>query len=227
MVSDSGDPQNESAQRKPQRSSLRERRRLETTAEISSAALDLFEDRGVDSTTVAEIAAAAGVSQRTFFRYFPTKEAAAFVEEPDYVAVLEEWAMCPEPLDNPFADLLDVLQKATVAMASDKATRRQLRLFRLEQDNPGLGVGRAGQEQVHNDRLKSALSRRSKHRYTDYEFATMVRVSRALVDSAVFEWLTRLQAGQPANLEAIFSHNREVVGLAMLGKKKPSSPQGS
>lgn len=55
---------------------LRERRRIETSAEIAEAALNLFEANGVESTTVADIALAAGISARTFFRYFPNKEAA-------------------------------------------------------------------------------------------------------------------------------------------------------
>lgn len=57
---------------------LRERRRRATRAEIEAVALDLFAERGSERTTVGDIAAAAGVSQRTFFRLFPTKEDAAF-----------------------------------------------------------------------------------------------------------------------------------------------------
>ncbi len=53
---------------------LRERRRRATRHEISLAALDLFEQRGVAATTVDEIAKAAGVSASTFFRHFKTKE---------------------------------------------------------------------------------------------------------------------------------------------------------
>lgn len=57
-------------------SPLTERRKETTRLEISRAALNLFTERGVDHTTAGDIAAAAGVSLRTFWRYFSTKEEA-------------------------------------------------------------------------------------------------------------------------------------------------------
>jgi AcrR family transcriptional regulator len=45
-----------------------------TRARLQREALRLFADRGYDETTIADIAAAAGVTQMTFFRYFPAKE---------------------------------------------------------------------------------------------------------------------------------------------------------
>jgi AcrR family transcriptional regulator len=50
-----------------------------------AAAVALFSSRGYDETTVDDIAAAAGVGRRTFFRYFPTKEHAV---SPDHEAGL-------------------------------------------------------------------------------------------------------------------------------------------
>ncbi|WP_054264664.1 TetR family transcriptional regulator [Massilia antarctica] len=54
--------------------SLRERTRLAMRAEVSEVAFRLFAAQGFDKTTVEQIAAEAGLSRTTFFRYFGTKE---------------------------------------------------------------------------------------------------------------------------------------------------------
>jgi len=53
---------------------VRARVRQAITDELCAAALRLFEERGYDRTTVDDIVEVVGISQRTFFRYFATKE---------------------------------------------------------------------------------------------------------------------------------------------------------
>ena len=55
-------------------SALRERRKARTSAAIVDAAMSLMRGRRFADVSVDEIAAAAGIGRRTFFRYFPTKE---------------------------------------------------------------------------------------------------------------------------------------------------------
>jgi AcrR family transcriptional regulator len=96
---------------------LRERKKLRTRQVIREAARRLIDERGYDTTTIEQIAAAAEVSPSTIFRYFPTKEHIVLTD--DYaqssIAFLRE-----RPVDEPpLAALRAVVTEMVRRLAED------------------------------------------------------------------------------------------------------------
>ena len=79
---------------------VRAQRKEETRAAIQAAAFRLFAEQGYEATTVDDIAAAADVSQRTFFRYFPSKDDVVFTDHPERLEGLREM-LADRPEDEP------------------------------------------------------------------------------------------------------------------------------
>lgn len=82
---------------------LRERKRTRTRLMIQGEAMRLIAEKGYENTTVDDIAYAAAISPRTFFRYFPTKEDVVIWDEYDPI-VPELFAA--RPADEPLVESL-------------------------------------------------------------------------------------------------------------------------
>lgn len=106
-----------------------------TGAAVVAAAVDLFESAGFEATSVAEIAAAVGVSRATFFRQVGTKEDAIFADHPQMLEDLEQHLAAQ--LAHPGADPWAVIG-AEPLMVFDHLTRdpalarRRYRVVRAE-----------------------------------------------------------------------------------------------
>lgn len=92
-------------------SSLRDRKRARTRQALIDAAIELFERKGYEETTVAEIAAAADIGTRTFFSYFPSKEELIFPDTDARLRAAIEAIAARGPDDAPAEVLLRALQK--------------------------------------------------------------------------------------------------------------------
>jgi AcrR family transcriptional regulator len=99
----------------PPDSSLRERKKRETRRRLRRVALGLFAERGYSNVTAEEIAEAAEVSTRTFFNYFPSKEAVLLSADPDRLQAVRESVMAA-PAGTP---AVEVLHAAMTAWAQE------------------------------------------------------------------------------------------------------------
>jgi AcrR family transcriptional regulator len=121
---------------------LRERKKRETRLSLHRAALDLVEAHGFDAVTTDQIAARAGVSARTFFNYFPTKESAVLGATP---ADLDEMRalLDARPADEPILQSIRTIVQLRLSPASyDPELRAQRRRVLLSE--PALGPAVVG-----------------------------------------------------------------------------------
>ncbi|GAB48899.1 TetR/AcrR family transcriptional regulator [Mobilicoccus pelagius] len=137
--------------------SLRARKKKLTRRAIHEAALHLVTERGLDHVTAEEIAATAGVSARTFFNYFPTKDAAVLGLPPDLPELLGR-ALLDRPADEDlFTALTAIVRGWFVRMDEDPL--RDMRRTVVGRD-PRLGAAMVGA----NREVESALVRAAAER---------------------------------------------------------------
>jgi AcrR family transcriptional regulator len=114
---------------------LRARKKAQTRDAIIECALDLFERHGYDATTIEEIAAAANVSPRTFFRYFESKLDVVRAPKQDHEP-LEDLVRARPPEEGPVTAIHRVLRDSASAtlVGHDVA----IRLVRVMLTTPSL-----------------------------------------------------------------------------------------
>ncbi|KKF03501.1 TetR family transcriptional regulator [Mycolicibacterium obuense] len=118
---------------------LRERKKRQTREAVRCAAFRLFEQLGYPNTTVEQIAAAAEISPRTFFRYFPTK-AALLIPDQLTAPVIELFLKAPAEL-SPIAAYRYAVEQMFADMDGpvwrDEMARQRL-LYTLPEANGAL-----------------------------------------------------------------------------------------
>ncbi|MBB5577632.1 MULTISPECIES: TetR/AcrR family transcriptional regulator [Rhizobium] len=112
----------------------REKKRRETLQRITGAALELFVDKGYEFTTLDAIAEAAGISVRTFFYYFTSKEEILAAWQKDLPASLQA-AILAQPTDQ---SPLDVTCNAHLQLLSNYDTDHALVIDRILRSNEQL-----------------------------------------------------------------------------------------
>lgn len=191
--------------------SLRDRKRARTRQSLVDAAVELFERHGYDRTGIADIAAAAEVGTRTFFRYFPSKEALLFPESDDRVRAAVEAIAARAPDEGPTEVLLRALRTAT-AGSEDMGGRLAALRLRLVREVPVVR-GRALQLQLDAQR---EIARHLAAAYPDQldrvSAAALVGAFVGAVTGALQALLEDLdRAGDPAAVQEAMRRATEIA----------------
>ncbi|MFB9908520.1 TetR/AcrR family transcriptional regulator [Allokutzneria oryzae] len=141
-----------------ERIGLRERKKQRTREAISNAAISLFFDNGFDQVSITQIAAAAEVSRRTLFAYFPAKEDLVLHRIADHETesgrVLRERPGAP--LATLRAHFLDGLERRDPITGLNDAPE-VLALYRLIMDTPTLAASLLRYRENGKQALEEAL----------------------------------------------------------------------
>lgn len=173
---------------------------------LQQAALDLFRERGYERTTAAEIAARAGVTERTFFRQFPDKREVLFDGGTTLLAALvASVADAPEEL-GPLDTLFRAFRSVRQALEDNRAFSKPR--HEVISSTPALHERELAKMAALADGLAAALGKRN---VGDLQAALAARIGMAAFAHATIAWLDDPQLGLGVRFDTAF---RELKSLA-------------
>jgi AcrR family transcriptional regulator len=110
---------------------VRERKRRETLQRIADVGLKLFLANGYQATTLDDVARAAGVSRRTFFSYFNSKDVLIFTQIGGYAAALRDLVREQSSADSP----IDVASEALLQLSNRFQAAAMIAIARVMRDS--------------------------------------------------------------------------------------------
>lgn len=105
-----------------------EQRKLATREALRAAALKTFASRGFANVTVTQLAGEAGVTERTFFRHFPTKEAVLFAD----FETQTDWLADALSQRDPSESIFDAVLASLASFPHDLEVVRQAAIARTQ-----------------------------------------------------------------------------------------------
>ena len=157
-------------------------RAARTHSALLRAALELFDERGYDATTAAAIAARAGVTEMTFFRHFPSKDA-VLVDDPYDPLIAEAVVRQPATL-SPMAAVIAGVREAWQAVPAPAAVEVRDRL-RVVSRTPSLRGALARNSASSADAITAALQSRG---VPTHEARIAAAAMMGALNAALLEW---------------------------------------
>lgn len=158
--------------------------------EIAEQTIELFDERGFDATTVEDIAAFTGISPRTFFRYFASKEEVIFGDLLPLGESVRD-ALAARPMNEPSWHALRASLQVFVELA-DADTTRSLRTTRVASSTPGLRARNLEKHNAWAEFLIPLVECRIDHSIDSHTAASaLVHSALACLDVALNTWAAR------------------------------------
>ena len=167
---------------------LRERKRTRTRLMIQGEALRLFAEKGYENTTVDEIAFAAAISPRTFFRYFPTKEDVVIWDEYDPIA---EDLVAARPSDEAPAATLRAIIREALGGIYRRDPEQLLVRARLLTSVPELRARMLDQQGTGGEMLASLLAQTRGEQADEFRLRVLASALGTAVTVAIDAWQKR------------------------------------
>lgn len=195
---------------------IRDERKAATASEIQRIALDLVEEVGLDATTVSQIARRVGISDRTFFRYFESREAAILPGQLELIGALVDAPM--DPTLSPAEIFQVLLEVCHEHFASEIKHHEFRRISRLMIHDPKLLLIATRHEQELVTTVSESLVNRG---LLDYMQALLVSEMLASTWRVAWQCFGREEvAGRDASPLALFK--KAVVDLGRIAKAVPA-----
>ena len=167
------------------RTALRDRKREFVRAEASAAILKLVIERGFENITVDDMAAAAGLARRTFFRYFESKEDALFVGVDAFGEAIAA-AIERQPVDH---GVWDAIRDGVLECVKGSPDAPELkRLSQLLYQSPALRTRHLDKHDRWRLLLAANIARRLRGRRAQHRAELLAAVALAALDAANMEW---------------------------------------
>ncbi|MBV9449287.1 MAG: TetR family transcriptional regulator [Streptosporangiaceae bacterium] len=196
----------------------RERKKQQTRGALIRAAMELFEAKGYDHTAVREITDAVDVSERTFFRYFASKEDLALSFIRDMTGVLLRALAARPPEEDPLTALRRAFRESlrVVSPGEGGHTADVLAIIRLIESTPSLLAAHLRYLHDNDNEMVRVLADREGIDPADPRPWILAAVFGGLVSLANREWKTHGVGGVEAMLAA-FDTYADQVGPALSG----------
>ena len=199
----------------------RERKKRQTRDAIVHAALRLFDAKGYEHTAVREITDAVDVSERTFFRYFASKEDLAVSFVRDFSAALHRELAARPPEEQPLVALRNAFGASLRAVTADAGHHGEesvyLLVTKLIESTPSLLAAHLRYLHDHDDEIIRLLAaREGVDPVTDLRPRIAAVIFGALVAAATKQWRAE-GCGTADEMLAAFDACLEQVRPALAG----------